>query len=66
MKIFEIIFCTLLSILTVGIIFMVLDAIWDYVSVDLNHKIGETLLLIFVLTFILGIGISNDHLDPSM
>ncbi len=61
MKTIEIIFCTLLSILTVGIIFMGLDAIWDYISVDLNHKIGKTLLLIFVLTFILGIGIGSDN-----
>lgn len=61
MKTIGIIFCTLLSILTVGIIFMVLDAIWDFISVDLNHKIGETLVLIFVLTFILAIGIGSDN-----
>lgn len=52
MKILGVIFCTLLSILTVGIIFMILNAIWDFISVDLNHKIGCTLMLIFALTLI--------------
>ena len=69
MKIYNTILVILLFIIISGVAFMVLDLIWDFISVELNNKIGKTLLIIIILFIILLIfsdDNDNSFPDPSM
>ena len=69
MKIYETILIILLFTIIGGILFMALDAIWNFISVELNNKIGKTLLtiiILFIILFIFSDNNDNQSPDPSM
>ena len=61
MKIYRITLAFLLFIIIGGVIFMMLDMIWNFISVELNNKIGQTLFTISVMFIMLFIFYPEDN-----